>query len=266
MEIYIEYAFLENFLYDFALLWLAFFAAQVKAKRGRLCLSATLGGVFALLFPLLSLSKWQGTVLKLATGAVLCLLAFGRIYSKKRWEKYILVTLLFFAFGFGFGGTLLVVYGPLSIGEKVPSFAVFLGFAVLMGIGIFLVKVMYARRSARVGIYTCSLIAKEKCLTAEGFYDSGNLAVKDGIPVCFLSPAIFYELYGEEILKGSGQVCVEMQISTLAGNKKVVLYQGEIEVEGVRSVVYYAPSTHIIGKEYGVLINARVKGEWDAID
>lgn len=266
MEIYIEYAFLENFLYDFALLWLAFFAAQVKAKRGRLCLSATLGGVFALLFPLLSLSKWQSTVLKLVMGAYLCLLAFGRLRGRKQWEKYILATLLFFAFGFGFGGTLLVVYGPLSIGEKVPSFAVFLGFAILTGIGIFLVKVMYARHSARVGISTCILIADGKRVTAEGFYDSGNLAVKDGVPVCFLSPAIFYELYGEEILKGSGQVCVEMQISTLAGDKKVALYQGKIEVDGMRCAVYYTPSAHIIGKEYSVLINARVKGERDAID
>ena len=266
MEIYIEFVFLENFLYDFALLWLAFLAVQVKTKRWRLCLSASLGGMFALLFPLLSLSKWQGTVLKLATGAVLCLLAFGRICSKKRWEKYFLVTLLFFAFGFGFGGTLLVVYGPLSIGEKVPSFAVFLGFAILTGIGIFLVKALYARHSARVGISTCILIADGKRVTAEGFYDSGNLAVKDGIPVCFLSSAVFYELYGEKILKERGQVCVEMKITTLTGEKKVALYQGEIEVDGMRCAVYYTPSAHIIGKEYSVLINARVKGERDAID
>ena len=128
MEIYIEYAFLENFLYDYALLWLAFLAAQVKTRAWRLCLSAGLGGGFALLFPLLRLPSYLRAVLKLAVGAWMCMLAFGKLRGRKEWGKYGLVTILFFAFSFGFGGTLLAVYSPFSLGGKVPSLAVFLGF------------------------------------------------------------------------------------------------------------------------------------------
>ena len=53
MEIYVEYAFLENFLFDYVLLRLAFYAAKIKVKKKKLVLSAACGGVFALLFPLL---------------------------------------------------------------------------------------------------------------------------------------------------------------------------------------------------------------------
>lgn len=262
MEIYIEYAFLENFLYDYALLWLAFLAVQVKTRAWRLCLSSALGGGFALLFPLLRLPSYLGAVLKLSMGAWMCMLAFGRIRGRKEWGKYGLVTILFFAFSFGFGGTLLAVYGPLSIGEKVPSVAVFFGFFGLTGVGLWLVKMLYARRTARVGIYPCILSIGENCVQAEGLYDSGNLAIKNGLPICFVSPALLYELCREEMLKYEGQVCDEMKISTLAGEKKVALYKGNIVVEGKREEVYFAPVARIIGKEYTVLINARiVKGE-----
>ena len=64
MEIYIEYAFLENFLYDGGLLALAFFASKEKVRWGRIGLSATLGGVFALLFPFLQLPVCVKNVLK----------------------------------------------------------------------------------------------------------------------------------------------------------------------------------------------------------
>ncbi|MBO7297421.1 MAG: sigma-E processing peptidase SpoIIGA, partial [Clostridia bacterium] len=45
MEIYIEYALIENFLYDLVLLTLAFKAARVKAKGWKLTLSAGIGAV-----------------------------------------------------------------------------------------------------------------------------------------------------------------------------------------------------------------------------
>lgn len=265
MEIYIEYAFLENFLYDLALLWLAFTAARVKTRGWKLFVSSAIGGVFAVAFPLLSLPQMLGTTVKMAMGALLCMLAFGQLRTKKQWGKYALITALFFAFSFGFGGTLLVVYGPLSIGEKVPSGLVFLGFALLLAVGIYLVKKLYARRAVYSRIYTCTLFAGERQTEAEGFYDSGNLAMKNGVPVCFVSPALLYDLFGEEILKTEGQVFDEMQISTLAGEKTTRLYLGEIAVKADKKTVYahayFAPSKNMIGREYTVLLNARIVEE-----
>ena len=265
MEIYIEYAFLENFLYDLALLWLAFTAARVKTRGWKLLVASAIGGVFALVFPLLSLPQMLGTAVKIAMGAFLCMFAFGQLRTKKQWGKYALTTTLFFAFSFGFGGTLLVVYGPLSIGEKVPSGLVFLGFALLLAVGIYLIKKLYERHAVYSRIYACTLFAGERQTEAEGFYDSGNLAMKNGVPVCFVSPALLYDLFGEEILKTGGQVFDEMQITTLAGEKTTRLYLGKIAVKADEKTVYahayFAPSKNMIGREYTVLLNARIVEE-----
>ena len=262
MEIYIEYALIENFLYDFTLLALAFMAARVQIKWRRLLFSACVGAAFAVLFPLFRLPTALGTVVKIATGALLCILPFRRISTRKEWGKYLLTVALFFAFSFGFGGTLLVVYGPLPMGKKAPSYFVFIGFAILSALGVWMIKRLYARRMIFSRVYPCTLFVRERYVYADGFYDSGNLAVKNGLPVCFVSPALIFELVGEEILETKGQVCDEMQISTLAGAKTVPLYEGEIEVkmngQTVSARAYFAPSAHMIGREYAVLLNARL--------
>ena len=110
-------------------------------------------------------------------------------------------------------------------------------------------------------------------LTALGFYDSGNLATYKNTPVCFVSPVLLYDLIGEKILKCGGQVCDEMTITTLTGQKKVALHKGKIEVKvGAGSVlkeVYFAASKNMIGREYAVLIHARIlegQAEKNAID
>ncbi|MBO5736792.1 MAG: sigma-E processing peptidase SpoIIGA [Clostridia bacterium] len=262
MEIYIEYALIENFLYDFTLLMLAFMGARIKVKWRNLVFSACVGAIFAVIYPLLRLPVTLGVAVKMATGALLCLLAFPRISTRQQWGRYLLTTALFFAFSFGFGGTLLVVYGPLSMGEKVPSYLVFIGFSLLLALGVWLVKRLYARRAIFRRVYTCTLSSGENHVEADGFYDSGNLATKNGVPVCFVSPALIYDLIGEEILKTRGQVCDEMQISTLTGEKTVPLYEGNITIKVNKKPVcartYFAPSAHMIGREYTVLLNARL--------
>lgn len=269
VEIYIEYVFIENFLYDFVLLWLAFLSARVKIRWYRLTASACVGGVFALVFPLLRLPMSLLTVLKLTIGALLCLLAFGKISTRKSRGRWLLTTVLFYVFSFGFGGALLVVYGALPNNEKIPSAWVFLGFAVLSIVSIWLVKCLYARRMLFRRVYACTVFAGEGHISTEGFYDSGNLAEKNGLPVCFLSPTLFYELLGTEIVKGRGQGFDEMSISTLAGVKKIPLYRGKIEVkldgQTIVKDTYFSPSKHMIGREYAVLINGRLI-EWEGVD
>ena len=272
VEIYVEYAFVENFLYDFTLLMLAFKAARVQVKRRNLLLSACVGAVFAVVFPLLRLSPLLGTVVKLAVGALLCILPCKRLTTRKAWGKCLLTTTLFFAFSFAFGGTLLVVYGPLTTGGKVPSGLVFLGFVLLTAVGVWLIKRLYARRRIFCSVYTCTLSVGEKRAKVDGFYDSGNLASKNGLPVCFLSPAVLYELIGAEFLKARGQVCDEMEISTLTGVKTVALHAGKVGVkidgQTVCKDVYFAPNANMIGREYAVLLNARLleREREDAVD
>ena len=270
MEIYIEYALVENFLYDFILLALSFAAVRVKVKWRWLSVSAVVGAVFAVGFPLLRLPSALSTAVKIAMGALLCLLPFGRLTKRKDGGKYILVTLLFFAFSFGFGGTLLVVYGPLSTGERVPSYLVFLGFAILSAVGVWLIKRLYARRMLFGSIYTCTLSIGEKIFKADGFYDSGNLAVHKGLPVCFLSTEIFYDIFGEEIAFG-GATYEKISFSTVSGTKRATACLGEVEIglkkgETMIKQVYFSPSPNMVLREYPLLLNSRIFEELSNIN
>ena len=78
--------------------------------------------------------------------------------------------------------------------------------------------------------------------------------------VCFLSPEIAFELFEEEILKQGGQVRDEIEIQTLGGEKKLPLFQGEIEIKekNVKKTVYFALSKNMLCREYKVLLFSRI--------
>ena len=141
MEIYIEYALLENFLFDGVLLALALFASKTKIRLWRIAVSACVGAVFALLFPLLRLSAFLKTILKISVGFLLCILAFGRLKTKKEWGRCALSAVFFFCFSFGFGGALLGTYGQFQEGGiRAPSLFVFIGFCMLVFASLLLIK------------------------------------------------------------------------------------------------------------------------------
>lgn len=252
MEIYIEYAFLENFFFDGVLLCLALYAAKIKIKWWKVGISATLGGVFALIFPFLHLPDFLMATLKIAVGGLLSLLTTDGMKTKKERGRGLLTCIFFYIFSFGFGGTLLAVYGGAA---RVDSWLVFLGFAILAFLSVWLVRKFYARRRVMKRVFPCRLFHGAKSVETQAFLDSGNLAQKDGLPVCFLSPDAFYELYGEEILEERGQVCDEIAITTFAGEKMVRLYCGEIEIDKKRIGVYFSSSKNMIGREYKASLN-----------
>lgn len=265
MVVYVEYAFLENFLFDGALLCLALVASKTPLKRWRVVFAAACGGFFALVYPLLTLPNFTALSLKIAVGFLLCFIAFGRVKTKKEWGRYALSCLLFFFLTFAFGGALLAAQTALGL-SALSQTGITLGFSVLCVFASFLIAKIYQKRRLHTYIYPCRVFANGKEKELNGYFDSGNLASKNGAPVCFLSPDIFYEIFGVEILFCGGQVCDEMQIATMSGEKKIPLLKGEIEVklsayERVKKQVYFAQGANMIGREYQILLNAQIFGE-----
>lgn len=262
MVIFVEYAFMQNFLFDGALLCLALVSSKTPIKRRRIVFAAACGGFFALVYPLLTLPVWIGFVLKIAVGLLLCLLAFGRVKTKNEWGRYALSSVLFFFLTFAFGGALSALQTALCLSE-LPLLAVVGGFCVSCVITSVLIAKIYQKRRAYAFIYLCEARVNGKTRKAYGFLDSGNIASKNGIPVCFVSADVFYELFGDEILFSGGQVCDEMQITTMSGVKKTALRRGEIVVssgKGKRAEkqVYFALGANMINREYEILLNARI--------
>ncbi len=264
MVVYVEYAFLQNFLLDGGLLWLAMKASKHPPSPLRLLLSAVLGGAFALLFPLLSLSAGLSLLLKTAVGILLPLMAFGRVRNKKEGGRCAMSVLFFFLFTFGFGGALTGVDENFPLQRRTGT-GVLIGFAVLTLFSLFLVEKLYAKRAIYRHVYDCTVYVGEKKAKIRGFFDSGNLAMKNGLPVCFLSADILYDLCGNEIVFGAvegGQVCEEMVISTQAGERRVPLYRGYLQVNfgenSAKKEVYFARSANMIAREYKILLNSRI--------
>lgn len=262
MTVYIEYAFLENFLFDGALLALSFYAAKTKISWLKLLFSAVCGGVFAVLYPLLSLPKILAYLLKILVGFLLCLLTFGEIKTKNEWGRYAFTVIFFFGFTFLFGGALTALLQEF-FPEKTSFAAVAAGFAILSVFALVFLQKVYQKREVYAYIYDCEISFGAKKLCVRGFWDSGNRAEKKGLPVCFLSPLCVYELFGAALLDGENVEKEEMRIQTLGGEKKYPLYKGEVAIQkdgkfSARQAVYFAPATNMISREYELLLQSSI--------
>lgn len=262
MTVYIEYAFLENFLFDGALLALSFYAAKAKISWIKILFSAVCGGVFAVLYPLLSLPKFLAYLLKIFVGFLLCLLAFGQIKTKNEWGRYAFTAISFFGFTFLFGGALTALLQEF-FPEKTPFGLVVAGFALLSVFALIFLQKVYQKRKIYAYIYDCEISFGAKKLAVRGFWDSGNRAEKRGLPVCFLSPLCVYELFGTALLDGNSVEKEELRVQTLGGEKKYSLYKGELAIRkdgklSARQAVYFAPAANMISREYELLLQSSI--------
>lgn len=253
MTAYIEYVFLENFLLDGLLLLGAHRFTKTRVHWARIALSASLGGAYALLSPFIRLPVLCNWVLKFCVGAVLCLCAYGRIKTKKQWGRYAFFLSAFLLFTFVVAGFLLSVYNGLP--AKPPFLAVLCAIAVGVGVVEVFWSVHRKKRALHAYIYDC-YIEGIKQVKARGYLDSGNVARKDGLPVCFLSPLLFYEAFSYTAV---GEKSV---ITTVAGQREIAVYKGKISLRaGGKTIwkeVYFSPSKHIVLREYEVILPAYI--------
>lgn len=265
MVVYVEYALAENFLLDGLLLYLSFRAAKVKFQWKKLLFAAFFGALFALVFPLFPLPFPFLTGVKIAVGFLLCMLAFPRLKTKKEWGRYALSCAFFFVFSFTFAGATFALYGKFS--EQVPAAFVLCIGVIFLFFSLYFVKKIYEKRALHKWLYNCAILYNSRRADVLGFLDSGNFATKNGVPVCFVSPELAYEIWERELFfseeKERGQVCDEITISTLGGEKTLRLFKGSLQIvtkNGVytKKEVYFSPSTNIISREYSILLHSRI--------
>jgi hypothetical protein len=251
MTVYIEYVFLENYLLDFLLLRLALRGAKERVKLRRLALGAVIGGVFAVVYPLSNFPKFCQILLKFAVGALMCAVSFGKMKNKNAIGRYAFTLILFFVFSFSFAGALTFF--------NAWGLYVFLAFGWCVMIAEGLIKVFYRKKAQKERIYACEIIYKRKKIEAFGLYDTGNLARYQNVPVCFVAPDVLYDLLGEDFYgKPRGQVCDELRICTINGEKRLAVYRGKILIEKKEKTVYFAVGAHIVNKAYTVLLNGGI--------
>ncbi len=270
MEIYIEYAFIENFALDFLLCYFSFKILRLPIKRRWITLSAVVGAFFAIAYPFISRFERTQTlwgIVKIAFPLLACFVGLGgKIYKKDR-GRYATSVIAYYCLSFLFAGGVYAfcnVFGiNYTFGDGIlvgaPVVTVFaVCFVIAFAIKT-LVKAVYIRRAVTRFVYSCKLTKGDRQVRAEGYVDSGNLAQKDGIPVCFLSAELFFDLFGAEAF-GEGEE--ELCISTVSGEKKIKLFLLDelwIYFGRGKNIVYKpycAVSPALQGKEYKVLLGA----------
>ena len=267
MEIYIEYALLENFFVDGTLLFLALVASKQPIVWRRLFLAAALGAAFAILFPLVPLPTPCMQTIKFFLPLLFCAVAAKK---GKGVGRYALTALLFYAFSFAFAGLLTGVLGAfkieyfsLSYGgiiTDIPVGALFAALVAFAALCIFGVSRLYRVKAAHVHILPCELQGKKGSICALGYVDTGNTAHYQGLPVCFITPDLFYDLFGIDA------PCEKTIIRTVAGERTVCVYKvdcvkiGKKSEQTVLEGVYLSPSAWLVGREYKLLLPA-IKGE-----
>lgn len=265
MTVYIEYAFVENFLIDGMLLYLSLRALKVNFTWKKLLFSSLVGAIFALVFPLLSLPLFLAYFLKFSVGFLLCLIAFPRIKNKNDVGRYALTCALFFFLSFSLAGAIFALYGNFSFSEngyqmkQTPFVFVFCSAIAFLIFVINFVKKLYKRRAVFRYIYDCAILYNQRRVAIFGFLDSGNRATANGAPVCFLSPEIAFEIWESELLSPHGEITIQ----TLGGEKTLPLFSGDLEIRqdaGIftRKGVYFAPSAHMVSREYKMLLQANI--------
>ncbi len=263
MEIYIEYAFLENFFVDGTLLFLSLVASKQKIVWRKLLFSAFLGAAFAVAFPLLPLPTVFMQILKFAAPLLFCAVA---VKKGKGRGRYALTVLLFYAFSFAFAGLLTGVLGAFEIEyftleyggivTSIPIGALTCALVLFASLCFYGVSRLYRLKAAHEHILFCEVQAEKGCVSALGYLDTGNTAQYQGLPVCFITPDLFYDLFGLDV------TCEKTVIRTLTGEKTVSVFKalrvkvGRGKKERVLEGVYLSPSAGLIGREYKLLLPA----------
>ena len=224
MQVYIEAAFLENFLLDGAICYLALVCARLKISVWRLLLAGTAGAAVAIVFPLFTLPVWAAYLVKFACGVAIVLIA-----ARGRPKQVAVAAALFFAFTFALGGLLTAVYSFCGVGyeagtgyivEQAPVGLVFGGaaaFAIAAAEGA---RFLYRYRKQQQNTLPCVVAVKDREVRWKGYADSGNNLFFRGNPVCVTSAVALLALFGREEMHEAGR----MTVSTVNGGREAPVF------------------------------------------
>lgn len=252
MAVYIEYAILDNLVFDFCILFALSKTLRLKASFLRILLCACLATAFAVIIPLFDLNQWLLLAIKVLFGPLLCLLLCKR--SEKK--KIIWSILLFWAYTFVLGGAVLALIfafcdfsfenAALFYTSKLPLGVYLLALMTFCYFAYNLVKYIKGLRiTASLEKEAVIEICGKKIKTA-AYIDSGNLTKEGGVPVCFALDKALCRKAGKIIacLIAQGQAPLKRVSFITVGEELRYLnaFLCEVQAEEKRLVCYVALS------------------------
>lgn len=235
MNVYIEYAFLDNFSMDCLILYLATTSLKMPIKWYRVVVGGVVGSVTALLTVRLA-----GVVLYVAKTLSLLLMCLATVGFGKKLFWHIVVTC---AYTFALGGAIVGLFnlsqnsfvGGVIYQSDVPLFCYFLAILIVFVSAKLLIA--YAKDVKKIvpNLAKCQVVLDGE-FDVTAFYDSGNNATCYGLPLCFVGKK-FADIFAKRLLCENTK---QVQISTVSGSCNVVATQGKLILQGVTHDVYFA--------------------------
>jgi hypothetical protein len=143
--------------------------------------------------------------------------------------------------------------------EKIWIWVDFLLVGAFFMIAAFL---FYQRQKIQRFVYECELYYASERVCVSGYYDSGNLATHENLPVCLISPEIAYALSMNIEMLYAAETPSKI-ITTASGEKQTRLFRGELLIKGKKEKksVYFAVLGNMVGREHKLILHANILGK-----
>lgn len=242
MTVYIEYIFLNNLAVNYLVCYLTLRAKKEEVCIWRVLLAAAVGGVFSVLYPLVSR---YGLVIKLLLSAVMVLLIQKKFASPK---AFVSTACTFYLISFVFAGAALMLGDVVNEQSGLVPFTVCGGILIGAGCVRYSIAFFYERRQEKAYEYRVEIAGQGDCL---GYYDSGNrLYDANHRPVIVLTRRLAETL----CLPQTGEIAV----NTVAGIK--VLPTVELQF-----TVYYENGSHKLFCASAAVTDSYARDNYDII-
>ncbi len=229
MQVYIEYAFLDNFIMDFLLIRISLKCAKIKTSVLRLIVASIIGTVLTITLSLFTFKSGILIVLKILLGLLIAFL--GGSYIKVK--DYFLGAFYFFLFTFLSGGIIIAVFNLAGIDYE--SYFI-LNYDSVIPIGVTFLIVYLSSKGFTLLIENiiknkenenffrkCEIVVKGKKLKAVGFIDTGNKLYDNftGLPVIIASQSFIKRLALNNSLPSTYK---NLKIETVNGSSTIKIF------------------------------------------
>lgn len=239
MEIYIEYAILDNLIVDFFLLKESAVILRIKHRFWQVLLAAVIGTVVAVILPLFTLPGLIVFIIKLILAVIISYVAV----SHRRAIDYVKYLNVFLLLTFLFGGIIIGVLSLIGIPYGAEAYysnkILPIGLSVLIGyLAVKLIKKFVEQNISSVFIakelYECELLINGSVFLATAFFDSGNRLVdeKSGLPIIVCKPSFIEKIKRKTNVTYGGKIYFTTAAGRAAQNlikiDYVIVRQGKI--------------------------------------
>ncbi len=215
MVVYVEYVLIDNIIIDYMLLKAIFLILGRQIKKIRLIVSASFGGVFALILPMIENFPFVEIPYKLATGLFMVIIADKRF----TFRSFYLSALTFFGLTFLTGGAITGIYNLLGLdyNSELSIATVFIPAYLMIKLAIKLIKYFYRKKTDMNFTYKVSLSVGKTTLTAQGFLDTGNTLYEGVNPVILCGKSFAKKLIGDDMIRVNPR---KINLTTASGSSQ----------------------------------------------